>query len=146
MAPPVAADEEGVVLEFEALISQTRQEIEKAEITFVEGAGGLLSPLTWEASTLDIARQLNAPLLIVAKNMLGSLNQICMTHRVSIQAGVPVLGVAIVTTDDGDLASASNVESVRRLLPETPVWNIPWNPDARVLAKEMNPLLEVILS
>jgi dethiobiotin synthetase len=146
VAPPVAADAEGVALDFEALVSRTREEVEKVEFTFVEGAGGLLSPLTWEATTLDIARGLNAPILIVAKNILGSLNQIRLTHTVCVEAGISVVGVALVTSDGGDVSSASNEASVRRLLPDLPVWNIPWNPDARDLGRGLSPLLEVMLS
>jgi len=146
VAPPVAADAEGVVLDFDALLSSTREAIEKAEFTFVEGAGGLLSPLTWEATTLDIARGLNAPVLIVAKNILGSLNQIRLTHAVCVDAGISVVGVALVTPAEGDLSSASNEESIRHLLPDIPVWNLPWNPDARDLGKGLSSLLEVMLS
>lgn len=63
------------------------------DLLLVEGAGGLLSPLSENLLNRDLAVQFGFPLLIVARAGLGTINQTLMTietarsHRLSI-AGV----------------------------------------------------------
>ncbi|NSL86728.1 dethiobiotin synthase [Chitinophaga solisilvae] len=58
----------------------------------IEGAGGLLVPLNDEMSTLDLIRQLQARVIIVAQNYLGSINHSMLTAKVLQHTGVPVMG------------------------------------------------------
>lgn len=53
VAPSEAADREGRRLAFDDLIHRIREYTACAEIVVVEGAGGLLSPLTWERNAVD---------------------------------------------------------------------------------------------
>ncbi|SKA45898.1 dethiobiotin synthase [Chitinophaga eiseniae] len=58
----------------------------------IEGAGGLLVPLTDDILTLDLVRDLGAGVIIAAQNYLGSINHSLLTARVLQHAGVPVIG------------------------------------------------------
>ena len=64
VAPPVAADAEGVELQFEAWMEACEELADECEVLGVEGAGGLMSPLTWEHSALDVAERLGAALML----------------------------------------------------------------------------------
>jgi dethiobiotin synthetase len=58
----------------------------------IEGAGGLLVPLTDDILMLDLIRDLGAGVIIAARNYLGSINHSLLTARVLQHAGVPVIG------------------------------------------------------
>ncbi|PSL20315.1 dethiobiotin synthase [Chitinophaga ginsengisoli] len=58
----------------------------------IEGAGGLMVPLTEQVFTIDFIQQLEAKVIIVAQNYLGSINHALLTARVLKQHAIPVLG------------------------------------------------------
>jgi dethiobiotin synthetase len=49
----------------------------------VEGAGGLLSPITWTMTNADLASKLGYPIVVVAENRLGCVHQILSTVQVA---------------------------------------------------------------
>ncbi|MBF6364059.1 ATP-dependent dethiobiotin synthetase BioD [Nocardia farcinica] len=86
-----------------------------AELTVVEGAGGLLVRVG-EFTLLDLARELDAPVLVVAAAGLGTLNHTELTIRALDAAGVRCAGVVIGTWPaEPDLASLCNREDLPRL-------------------------------
>ena len=52
---------------------------ERSEIVIVEGAGGLMSPVSDEDYVADLAQEFGYPLLVVARNALGVINQTLQT-------------------------------------------------------------------
>lgn len=58
----------------------------------IEGAGGLMVPLTEQVFTIDFIQQLEAKVIIVAQNYLGSINHALLTAQVLKQRAIPVLG------------------------------------------------------
>jgi dethiobiotin synthetase len=125
LAPPVAADLEGVTLDAEFWMAMIRSYADQSDLVIVEGAGGLLSPLTWETTALEMAVELDAAAIVVAANRLGVLNHTRMTLWVLRAAGVDVLGVLLNETRAGDLSSATNLEALRRVEPDLPVLSVP---------------------
>jgi dethiobiotin synthetase len=65
-----------------------------AGLTLVEGAGGLLVRLG-EFTVADLARELNAPVLVVTAAGLGTLNHSELTVRALTAAGVRCAGLVI---------------------------------------------------
>lgn len=90
-----AAEREGKVLDLDAALDETAAFARDAEWTLVEGAGGLLSPITWERSLLDVAKTLDARVLLVAADRLGTLNHTLLTLHALETAGVPCVGVVM---------------------------------------------------
>ncbi|WP_330181939.1 dethiobiotin synthase [Nocardia sp. NBC_01503] len=79
-----------------------------ADLTLVEGAGGLLVRIG-EFTLLDLAQKLNAPVLLVAAAGLGTLNHSELTTRALQSAGVPCAGLVIGSwPETPDLASECN--------------------------------------
>ncbi|WP_306359437.1 dethiobiotin synthase [Nocardia sp. CC227C] len=79
-----------------------------ADLTLVEGAGGLLVRMG-EFTLLDLAQQLGAPVLVVAAAGLGTLNHSELTTRTLASAGVPCAGLVIgAWPDEPDLAADCN--------------------------------------
>ena len=65
-----------------------------ADLTLVEGAGGLLVRLG-DFTVLDLAQKLNAPVLVVAAAGLGTLNHTELTTRTLAASGVRCVGLII---------------------------------------------------
>ena len=62
----------------------------------VEGAGGVLVPLNWRHTMLDLMQHLGLCALLVARSGLGTINHTCLSLQALKAAQVPVLGVVMV--------------------------------------------------
>ncbi len=59
----------------------------------IEGAGGLMVPLNKDELIIDLIKQLEAEVVIVVKNYLGSINHTLMTVAVLQQQNIPIAGI-----------------------------------------------------
>jgi len=125
ITPAAAADNEGTSIDFHKLMLETRSLGQDADVVLVEGAGGLLSPLTWRHTTLDLAVALNAPVLVVAANRLGALNHIRLTLNVLAATDVRVAAVVLSAPEVPDEATASNAATLAKLPDMPPVFTLP---------------------
>ncbi|WP_194835252.1 dethiobiotin synthase [Nocardia sp. XZ_19_369] len=82
--------------------------LDDADLTLVEGAGGLLVRLG-DFTLLNLAQKLDAPVLLVAAAGLGTLNHTELTTRALHSAGVRCAGVVIGSWPaEPDLAATCN--------------------------------------
>jgi dethiobiotin synthetase len=79
LAPHLAARAEGKELDAALLRRGIDYWRERSEIILVEGAGGLMSPLGDDLYVADLAAEFGFPLLLVARNALGTVNQTLQT-------------------------------------------------------------------
>ncbi len=115
VAPAVAADLEGGSLDFDELVAEVELHAGHADVVLVEGAGGLLSPMAWDWSMLDLAQALAATALVVASDRLGSINLALLTLSALDLAGVRVAGIVLTTPADPDASTGSNAAAIARL-------------------------------
>ena len=59
----------------------------------IEGAGGLLVPLSSDYLMIDLIKYLQASVILVSKNYLGSINHTLLSLEALKQRGIDVLGV-----------------------------------------------------
>jgi dethiobiotin synthetase len=59
----------------------------------IEGAGGLMVPLNNHALVIDLIKQLNAEVILVSQNYLGSINHTLLSIEALKQRGIPIKGV-----------------------------------------------------
>ncbi len=117
VAPRLAADKVGVEISLER-IWRAWKDIVKAEPDFclVEGAGGLLVPVTQEYLMVHVAAQLGMPILVVARPGLGTINHTLLTIESARAHGLTVAGVVFSQSshlDDG--LTASNAREIQRI-------------------------------
>jgi dethiobiotin synthetase len=90
----------------------------RCDVVVIEGAGGLLSPLSDNDYVADLAHDLGFPLLIVAPNTLGVINQTLQTLFVAshFRQGLDVAGIVLNTLPDclPDPSQDSNAEELRQ--------------------------------
>jgi len=87
-----------------------------SEIVLVEGAGGLMSPLSDALYNIDLAAEFGYPLIIVAANELGVINATLQTV-ITARAKAPQLRIAGVVLNqtsqrENDASIASNAEEL----------------------------------
>ena len=58
----------------------------------IEGAGGLMAPLNEDNFSIDVAKLLNAKILLVSRNYLGSINHSLLTAAACKAHGLNVAG------------------------------------------------------
>jgi dethiobiotin synthetase len=83
----------------------------------IEGAGGLLVPFG-DGTIADVARLLNAPLIVVARAGLGTLNHTALTVEAIERRNLTCLGIVIGSwPQDPDLASLCNLDDLETIAP-----------------------------
>jgi dethiobiotin synthetase len=115
LAPAAAAEAEGRQIHFDDLVGEIATFAEAAEIVLLEGAGGLLAPITWEWNVVDLARAFDASALVVASDRLGTINHALLTLGALDFAGVEVLGVALTPPAEPDRSTGENAGAIARL-------------------------------
>ncbi|MFT3827767.1 MAG: dethiobiotin synthase [Chitinophagaceae bacterium] len=88
-SPHIAARNEGVDISIHKICEQVPA---ISRNLIIEGAGGLLVPLSKSAFVADLAQTLNAKVILVSRNYLGSINHSLLTARVCREMNLPVIG------------------------------------------------------
>jgi dethiobiotin synthetase len=117
IAPAVAARRAAFSLTLPQLVEAVERQSRADSVLLVEGVGGLLCPLTDDATVADLASILRLPLLVVTRRSLGTLNHTLLTVEAARTRGLALAGVLVNETErPDDLAAQTNVEELRRRL------------------------------
>lgn len=110
-SPHLAAERDGVRIDPDALMLP--------EVTgplVVEGAGGVLVPLTRDMLFADLFARWGAPVVLAARTVLGTINHSLLSIEALRARGVPVRGIAFVGEPNEDSeATISAIGGVKRL-------------------------------
>ncbi len=125
-APTVAAAAEGRPVDLAALDAAFHALRAGHEVLLVEGAGGLLVPVTATFCMADLAARWELPLVVAARAALGTINHTLLTLEALERRGLALAGV-VVSHAGGPLsdADAANLEALRRALGPRLVGEIP---------------------
>lgn len=92
IAPHLAADDKGEVIDPDRIIEACMRLQRDAEFVIVEGVGGWLAPLGDSLMQADLAHALNMPVLLVVGLRLGCLNHALLTARAIAADGCQLIG------------------------------------------------------
>ncbi|MCC6750503.1 MAG: dethiobiotin synthase [Deltaproteobacteria bacterium] len=95
VAPSVAARAAGTPLDPAHLRACFLALARDADLVLVEGAGGLLVPLTDELLVADLARLFTLPVVVVGRSTLGTLNHTLLTVEALRSRELPLAGVVL---------------------------------------------------
>ncbi len=97
LAPHLAARAEGKQLDRKLLRDGLDYWLACSDIVLIEGAGGLLSPLSDSDYVADLARDFGLPLIIVARNALGTINHTLLTLHAAqtFRDGLKIAGIIL---------------------------------------------------
>jgi dethiobiotin synthetase len=96
-SPHLAARIDGIEIDTErlALPATTRP-------LLIEGAGGLLVPLTREVTYIDVLARWRAPLVLCARTTLGTINHTLLSIEAIRARNIPLLGIAFLGDENPD--------------------------------------------
>lgn len=140
LAPPEAAEREGRSIDYDHLLRQVREHAVGVDRALVEGAGGLLAPLTWQHTALELARDLGARVLVVGADRLGTINHLRLTVDHLTASRVEVLGVVLTPPAQPDTSTGSNAAAITRLT-QVRVHHAPRTDDPDEAARSMKDVL-----
>ena len=86
----------------------------KYDLAVVEGAGGLLVPLTRKYFMIDLIRDLKMPAVLVASRRLGTINQTLLSVEAMKKRKIRILAI-VLTGKTSDLASKFNQQIIAEL-------------------------------
>jgi dethiobiotin synthetase len=110
-SPHLAAEIDGVAIDAGALAPP-----DPPGPLVIEGAGGLLEPLTRQVLTVDVFARWELPVVLVARTGLGTINHTLLSIEALKARAVPVLGVAFVGEAHDENARAIAEFSGARIL------------------------------
>ena len=110
-SPHLAAELDGVTLDLEAL---TPPKVDGPLV--VEGAGGVMVPVTRTVTYVDVFARWGHPVVIVARTALGTINHTLLTIEALRNRNVAIIGVAFVGDENEDTeATIAAMGGVKRL-------------------------------
>jgi dethiobiotin synthetase len=113
VAPAIAAELASTRIELSRIRSCYEQLLAQHDYVLVEGAGGLLVPLTVRHTMHDMAVALALPILVVASNKLGAINHTALTVAVARERS-EVVGIVLNHTQAVDgIAMQTNADALR---------------------------------
>lgn len=118
LAPHLAARAEGRTVDPQLLRSGLDYWRKRSDFVLVEGAGGLLSPVSDDEYNADLAAEFGYPLVVVSANVLGTINATLQTLVAArtFHAGLAVAGVVLnnPVLRPNDPSTASNRDELAR--------------------------------
>lgn len=130
-AAPLAAQLEGAPrLDYAALLQRTRELRDAAPSSVIESAGGLLVPLDPTHTNADLARDLDDPVLLLARDALGTLSHTLTCLESARARSLPVAALVLTRGpwSDGDPSVRTNARVLAELT-TLPVLVFPACPD-----------------
>lgn len=91
-SPHIAAREENIVIDTDEICAAYGMLESENEYCVIEGAGGLMVPLNDQEFVADLIRKLDADVLLVSRNYLGSINHSLLTVMTARSYGLKLGG------------------------------------------------------
>lgn len=115
LSPNAAARRSDVKIELDKINKAYEELLKRHEFMLVEGAGGIMAPVTDEHLTIDLIRILKLPVIIVAASRLGAINHTLLTVNAALKSGLDVLGIILNhPAPCGDQSAQSNKAEIER--------------------------------
>ena len=129
-SPHLAAELANETIDPQKLITTYQKLSEQFDAVLVEGAGGILVPITRTYSMLDLAKELNIPIILAARPNLGTLNHTLLTIKAIHQKEIPIMGIVIIHTDPptNDYIEIDNKKTIHEIT-GLPVHTLPYLPN-----------------
>ena len=126
IAPSLAAKLERKSISLAQVAKHIRAQQMGFEVTLVEGAGGLLSPLGKHFDSRDLLLALRATPIIVAPNKLGVVNHLLLTLEALPPRCRDRAKVVLMSPAKADSATATNARLLGEFFPAKQTFALPW--------------------
>ncbi|WP_267383716.1 dethiobiotin synthase [Cyanobacterium sp. uoEpiScrs1] len=132
LAPPVAAQQEGRSIPLQKVWQDLVSLKQTSDFILVEGLGGLGSPVTWELTVADLAREWRLWTVLVVPIKLGSITQTIANVALARQSHVKLKGVILSCSkyvSEQELTDWVPIDLIQRLTGVRVLGILPYLPD-----------------
>ncbi len=142
MAPDVAAEKEGDLIDYRDVVGRSRAFLrDAADVALIEGLGGVMAPLTADRTMLDWIADLRLPAILVTGSYLGTLSHSLTALQVMADRGIPVRLIVMCETPGSRVPLGENAISLARRWRAAPVRALPRDPPPQAIAAIAEELL-----
>lgn len=125
VSPLAAATANGSVIDTGLLDEAFWRLSRDRDAIVVEGAGGILVPITETVSYAQLFSRWNLEIIIVAADKLGVINHLLLTVMAAVTKRLRIRGIVLnsipADAEVADLSRLTNEALLRRLLPQLPI-------------------------
>lgn len=126
----LAARIDGRQIDLETIADATRRLSARYDVVLIEGAGGLMVPITDTYTTIDYVADHSLPLVLVTNGRLGSINHTLLSLEALKSRGIQLHSVLYNTHFDTDTVIAADTRAfigryLTRNFPGTDVADVP---------------------
>ena len=125
ITPLLAARLERKSVILSQVLAHIRAMQKRFDVLFVEGAGGLLSPLGEDFDSRDLILALRAIPIVVAPNRLGVVNQVLLTLEALPKGLRPNARIVLISQPKPDTAAETNATLLTDLT-SAKIFSLPW--------------------
>jgi dethiobiotin synthetase len=130
LSPDLAAEREGRVLDFNALVDFSRRAMAgHKHMLLIEGIGGIMVPLDARHTVLDWMTALRVPLILVAGSYLGTISHTLTALHVLARRNLTTAAVVVSETPGSTVPLDDTVASIARFADGIDVIALPHAPD-----------------
>jgi len=112
IAPHIAAAEEGVAIDEDAILAAYRRLAAQADVVLVEGVGGFRVPLGPARDTADLAVAFGLPVILVVGLRLGCISHALLTAEAIRARGLHLVGWVANQVDPAMLRVDENIAAI----------------------------------
>ena len=132
VAPPIAAQREGRSIPLQEVWQALISLQQRSDFVLVEGLGGLGSPITWELTVADLAREWRLLTVLVVPVRLGVIAKTVANVALARQSNVKLKGVIFSCSEsvsEQELTDWIPIELIQRLTGVRVLGILPYLPD-----------------
>lgn len=119
-----------------------RELLKRFDFVIVEGIGGALVPYNKKRLVIDIAKELNLPVLVVSQNRLGAINHTLLTIEALRARGMKILGIIFNSQHkkENKIILKDNPRIIKALTKVRILGSLPWIKNKDMLYKAFLPI------
>jgi len=95
VSPHIAAERQGTCLDFKRIQDHAEKLMTSFDYTLIEGAGGVIVPLSRQVYIYDLVKQLGLPVVLVTRAGVGTINHTCLSHAFLRSQGIEVKAIIV---------------------------------------------------
>jgi len=136
LAPFIAAELENKRINILKIKNSYIKITKRHDFIIIEGAGGVLVPITKSYTYLNLIKDICIPVVIVAANKLGVINHLMLTvHSLKQNRITPYCVILNNIEHKKNIAQRTNLYALKNLLKNIPILDVPFNPGEKLQEK-----------
>ncbi len=125
LSPDMAARQEDRTIDFSELVAFSKKAVATAEVTFIEGIGGIMVPLDARHTILDWMQELRCPVILVAGSYLGTISHTLTALDVLQSRKIRLRAVVIDETPDSSVSPEQTAGTIAQFAKTIPTIALP---------------------